>query len=116
MFSSLPLFTLFDASRPVAKIEPVQRSSLDSFTTWWSPNSTLPIRAYELLNLTAHPSSPAVETGHPLGAQSYADPTMACAYDPDCYLALSFSTLLKHFFTYNYFGFWLANEFITTIT
>lgn len=92
------------------------RSSLNDFTTWWTPNSTLPIRAYELLNMTAHPSSPAVETGHPLGAQRYADPTMACAYDPDCYMAMGFSTLLKHLFTYNYFGFWLANEFITTVT
>ncbi len=35
--------------------------------TWWSPNSTLPIRAYELLNLTAHPSSPLVQQGQPLG-------------------------------------------------
>jgi len=94
----------------------VKRSSLDGLFTWWSPNSTLPIRAYELLNLTAHPSSPLVAQGQPLGAQRYADPTLECAYDPDCYLAIGFSTLLRNLFTYNYFGFWLANEFITTIT
>ena len=99
-----------------ADVVPVERDSLNNIITWWNPNSTLPIRAYELLNLTAHPSSPEVLSGHPLGTATYADPTMACAYNPDCYLAISFDLMQKHLFTYSYFGFWLANEVITTIT
>ena len=92
------------------------RSSLDSVATWWSPNSTLPVRAYELMNLTSHAATPAVAASHPLGTRPYVDPTLACAYNPDCYLGLAFDAPLQKLFTYNYFGFWLANEFITTIT
>lgn len=113
---SVPLDFSEASSFLAADVAPMERSSLNSIVTWWNPNSTLPIRAYELLNLTAHPSNPEVLSGHPLGTQTYADPTVACAYNPDCYLAISFDLLQKNLFTYNYFGFWLANEFITTVT